>query len=210
MSMETLLEEKATWRSGFSRAMIPSTNKDFRIPLRSYRPQATKITYVLMILQKPDQRGSLILFPGNLLGTRMRPSFGKEMRHHCLLHGPSSTQGSSVPYLKAWSCTLRVMKACQATRILSPRGQINLPLGSRWTLMSSWYIIWSMFKELPQTFARHQKGGLLHLLRQTVSAKTVTNRSLVQKRLSIYNWNPGHRRGKKMLSRSRLQASGMM
>ena len=26
-----------------------------------------------------------------------------------------------------------------------------------------------MFKELPQIFAKHQKGGLLHLLRQTVT-----------------------------------------
>ena len=60
----------------------------------------------------------------------------------------------------------------------------------------SWYITWLMFKKLPQTFKRYQKGGLLHLLRQPVSAKKLSNRSPVQKRLSIYNWNPRHRRGK--------------
>ena len=56
------------------------------------------------------------------------------MRHHCLLHGPdatSSTQGSSVLFLNAWTCPFRVMKPCQAARILSPRGQINLPTVSK-------------------------------------------------------------------------------
>ena len=61
-------------------------------------------TYVMMHLQHPDQRGRLFLFPGNLLRPRIRRTFGKEMRHHCLLYGTdetSSTQGSPVPFLNA-------------------------------------------------------------------------------------------------------------
>ena len=46
-----------------------------------------------------------------------------------------------------------------------------------------------------QIFARHQKGDTIHLLRHTASAKKLSNRAPVQKRLSIYNWNPGPRRG---------------
>ena len=88
------------------------------------------------------------------------------------------------------------MKSCQATKILSPQEQINLVSGSRWTLTRSCYIIWLMFKELPQIFARHHKGSLLHLLRQNHANKHFSSRSLMQKRLSIYNWNPGPWRGK--------------
>ena len=159
--------------------IIP-TNKDLRT-------LATQITYVMMIVQHPDQRGSPILFPVNLLGSRIRPTFGKEMRHQCLLYGPDATSytpGSFVPFLNARNCPSRVMKFCQATRILSPRGQINLTRLSKWTLTIPRYITWLMFKKLPQTFASHQKEGLLHLLRPTVSAQ-MYSRSLMQKRLNL-------------------------
>ena len=126
---------RPTWRNGFSQAMILPTNKDSRIFLRLCRAQATKATspnqnYVMMHLQHLDQRSSLMLFTGNLLGSRVLHIFGKEMRHHCLLYGPdatSSTQGSSVPFLNAWSCPFRVMKSCQATRTLSPQAQSSSP-----------------------------------------------------------------------------------
>ena len=39
-------------------------------------------------------------------------------------------QDSSVPFLSAWNCPFQVMKSCQATKILSPQGQIILPRGS--------------------------------------------------------------------------------
>ena len=39
--------------------------------------------------------------------------------------------------------------------------------------------------------------------------KNISNRSPVQKRLSIFNWNPGPDAEKKMPSKSRLQAGGM-
>ena len=64
---------------GFLRATTLPTDKDLRISLCSYKALATQITYVMMILRHPDQRDSLILFPGNLLGPRMRPTFGKEI-----------------------------------------------------------------------------------------------------------------------------------
>ena len=180
MSMETLLDsswgnrsKKPTWTSGFSQVTTLPTNKELRNSLCSYTALATQITYVMIILQHPDHRDSPILFPGNLRGSKIRPTFGNELRHHCLLYGPDATsfiRDSSVPFLSAWNCPFQVMKSCQATKILSPQEQINLPRGSRWTLTRSWYITWLMFKKLPQTFARHQKRGLLHLLRQTVSA----------------------------------------
>ena len=155
--------------------------------LCSYTALATLITYVMIILQHPDHRDSPVLFPGNLRGLKIRPTFWNELRHRCLLYGPDATsfiQDSSVP-----SCPFQVMKSGQTTKILSPQEQIHLLRGSRWTLTRSWYIIWLMFKKLLQTLARHLKGGLLHLFKETVPAN-ISTRSLVQKRLSIYNWNP--------------------
>ena len=57
------------------------------------------------------------------------------------------------------------------------------------------YDMWSVFEKPLQNYARHQKGDTIHLLWRTASTR-VPNRSPVQKRLSIYNWNPGPRRGK--------------
>ena len=56
--------------------------------------------------------------------------------------------------------------------------------------------MWLMYKKLPQTFARHQKGGLLHLLRQSVPVNIFPIVHLCRSGFSIYNWNPGPRRGK--------------
>ena len=88
------------------------------------------------------------------------------------------------------------MKSCQATKILSPQGQINLPLGSKWTLTMSWYTIRLMFKKATADF-REASGRRPAASSQTNRvSKKLSNRSLVQKQLSIYNWNPGPRRGK--------------
>ena len=68
---------------GYIQAMTLPTNKDFRIFLRLCRAQATNATspkqnYVMMHLQHQDQRGTLMLFPGNLLGSRMLHTLGKK------------------------------------------------------------------------------------------------------------------------------------
>ena len=87
-------------------------------------------------LQHLDQRGSLMLFPGNLLGPRVLHPSGKELRHRCLLygHGPDATSSihdNSVPFLNAWNCGFPKMKSCAAAKILSPQDQIITPRGSR-------------------------------------------------------------------------------
>ena len=86
--------------------MILQTNKVWRIFMRLCRSLATKVTSpnknnVNKHLQHLNQRGSLMLFPRNLLGPRVLHPFGKELRHHCLLYGPdatSSTQRQLSPF----------------------------------------------------------------------------------------------------------------
>ena len=135
------------------------------------------------------------------------------MRHHCIIYSPDATsfiQDSSVPFLSAWNCPFQVMKSCQATKILSPQEQISLPRGSRWTLTRSWYITWLMFKKLLQTFARHQKGGLLHLLRQTVPVNIFLLGHLCRGgSASTTGTLLGPDAEEKMPSKSRLRAGGM-
>ena len=50
-------------------------NQELRISLCSYTTLATLITCVMIILPHPNHRDSLILFPGNLLGPSIRPTF---------------------------------------------------------------------------------------------------------------------------------------
>ena len=95
------------------------------------------------------------------------------MRHHCLLaqmqlHPPKAAQSFS------WTPELAFFKWWDFVRL---RGYCFLGdrsvhrVGTKQTLTIPWYIIWLMSKKLPQTFAKQQKGGMIHLLRQTASAK---------------------------------------
>ena len=111
------------------------TNRMFWISLCS-TTLTTLIAYVMIILQHPDHRDSPILFLGNLRGLKIRPIFGNELTHHCLLHGhgPNATlfiHDNSVPFLNATNCLFQMMKSCAATKMLSPQEQIILLRGSR-------------------------------------------------------------------------------
>ena len=70
-----IVQKKLTWRNGHLQEMIFPTNKDLRISLRSYRALATKVTHVMKHLQYPDQRGSVILFPGKDLSPQDKAYF---------------------------------------------------------------------------------------------------------------------------------------
>ena len=196
MSLETLLDpcwrivqkKKPTWRSGFLRATTLATNKDLRISLCSYKALATQITYVMMILQHPDQRGSPILFPGNLLGPRIRPTFG----HKCNFIHPR--QLSPFP-----------------ERLELPFSNDEILCGYEDTVSSGTDHFTAWVKVSPhEVLVQHVVD--IHKatadFREASERKPATSshtnsvnkhfatRSIVQKRLSIYNWNPGPRRGK--------------
>ena len=60
----------------------------------------------------------------------------------------------------------------------------------------SWNGTRSTRERWTQSSAKHLPEDMLHLLKSIISTTHVPNRSPVQKRLSIYNWNPGPRRGR--------------
>ena len=195
--------KRPSWRSGFSQAATLPTNKMLRISLCS-TALTTLITYAKIILQHPDHRDSPIPFPGNLRGLKIRPTFWNELRHHCLLygHGPNATsfiQDNSVPFLSVWYCRFQMMKSCPVTKNLTPQEQIYLLRGSRWALTKSWY---SIFVDIHRATADFR--GASEMRPATSSYTNSVNKhfatlSIVKRRLSIYNWNPGLRRGKRCL-----------
>ena len=212
VALDCFLTESISTSRSKSNILTPNTNsltcwpKEISRVMRLCRVQATKATspkqnYMMMHVQHLNQRSSFMLFPGNLFGPRVLHTFGAETRHHCIFYGPNATssiQGSSVLFLNAWSCLFQLKRSFQASKKLSPRAQTSSPRGA-WvetdphaTLVD----IWSMFKKTSPIFAKHRKVDMIHLLRQAASTKVHPFFSLVQKRLSIQNWNPGPRRGK--------------
>ena len=195
--------------------------KELRISLCSYTALATLITCVMVILQHPcvmvilqhpNHRDSLILFPGNLPGPSIRHTFWERieaplppLRPRCNFIHPRQLS----PFPERLELPCRSMQSCQAKRILSPQEQITLLCGSRWTLTRSWYIMWLIFKKLLQTFARHQKGGLLHVLRQTVPVNIFVLVHLYRGAAASTTGTLGPDAEKKMPSKSRLRAGGM-
>ena len=184
--------------------MILPTNKVWRIFLCLCRALVTKVTspsqsYVRKHLQQLDQRRSLMLFFGYLLGSRVLHPSGKELRHHCLLYdlgATSSTQSSSDLFPE---------------RLKLPFSSEEILSGFEDTVSSGTDQFTAWVKTDPHaTLVRHmvdvqkatadfrEASGRRHdtLSETNRFDKSFSNRSPVQKRLSIYYWNRGPRRGK--------------
>ena len=76
--------------------------------------------------------------------------------------------------------------------------------------MRSWYSIWLTSKKLQQILREaSERKPATSSITNSVN-KHFATRSIVQKRLSIYNWNPGPRRGKRRcLRKNKLQGGGI-
>ena len=187
-------------------------NKKLRISLCYYTALATLITHVMIILQHPDHRDSPILFPGNQRGLKIRHNFWERIeaplpplrpRPRCNFIHPRQLS----PFPERLELPFSNDEILSVSEDIVSSGTLN---GSRWTLTRSWYILWLMFKELRQIFARHQKGGLLHLLRQTMPTNIFLLDHLCRRGSASTTGTLVSGAGKKMLSKSRLQAGGML
>ena len=168
--------------------------------LRSYRAQATKAAspkqnYVMMHLPHPDQRSS----HGNLLGPRIRHTFGKEQRHHCLHPRPRFNffhpkQHSPFPERLELPFSSEEILSGYEDIVSSGTDQFTtwVKTDPDATLVRHMVDVQKAIAEFREASERrHDTSSQAYRFDDNV-----TNRSPVQKRLSIYNWNPGPRRGK--------------
>ena len=112
----------------------------------------------------------------------------KKRRHHCILQDVGAilfTRSSSVPFQNVWNCRIPV-------EILSDYENVV-------TSSQDHYTMWVKADPDEAAVRRQESSTREHFFD--------TNRSSVQKRLSIYNWNP---RGKGVLLRNELQESGIL
>ena len=168
----------------------------------------------MIILQHPDHRDSPILFLVNLRGLKIRMLFGKELRHHCLLygHGPNSTSfitDNSVPFLNAWNCPFSHGEILSGYEDIVSSGTDQF---TAWVKMSPHEVLVQHMVDIQRATA-----DLRETSERRPATSTQTNRvnkhfstvSLVQKRLSIYNWNPGPRRGKEDAFEKQIPVDGI-
>ena len=202
MSMEELLDpcwgiaQKNYLEEWIFRATTLPTNKDLRI---SCAPtlHGQQITNVMMILQHPDHRGSPILFPTNLLRTRIRPTFGKEMRHHCLLLHPKC---NFIHPQQLGPIPKRLELPFSSDAILSGYEDIvssGTDHFTVWVKLSPHEVLAQHVVDVQKATADFHEASER---RDATSSQTnraskhFSTRSPVQKRLSFYNWNPRPRR----------------
>ena len=173
---------------------------------------STAQTTVIAFLRHPSFRNNSILFLGNPRGLKIRLTFENEFRHHCLHygHGPNATpftHDNSVPFLNAWNCHFQVMKSCTATKKLSPQEKITFLCDKK----SHHEVLVQHMVDIHKATAEFREASERKpaTSSHTSSAnKHFATRSIVQKRLSIYSWNPGPRRGKEDAFEIELQEGG--
>ena len=168
-------------------------NKKLRISLCYYTALATLITHVMIILQHPDHRDSPILFPGNLRGLKIRHNFWERIeaplpplrpRPRCNFIHPRQLS----PFPERLELPFSNDEILSGSEDIVSSGTLN---GSRWTLTRSWYNPMVDVQRASADFREASERRPATSSQTNHANKHFSTRSLVQKRLSIYN-----RRGK--------------
>ena len=107
-----------------------------------------------------------------------------------------TTPRSSVFFLNAWSCRFQVKRSVRRRRYCFLGHRTVHRLGKDRPPMLPWYNIWSMSEKATADFREASTRTHYTSSQEYHFDNNVPNRSRVQKRLSIYNWNPVPRRGK--------------
>ena len=195
---------RPTWRNGFSQATVLPTNKDSRIFLRLCRAQATKATSPNQKLRddappapRPaEQPDALHWEPTWLQGTayfwERNEAPLPPLRPRCNFIHPR--QLSSLPE--------RLELPFSSDEILSGYEDI---VSSGTVQFTAWVntgphatLVRHMVDVQTATAGFREASEMRHDTPSQTNRfnKSISNRSPVQKRLSIFNWNPGPRRGK--------------
>ena len=106
------------------------------------------------------------------------------------LNATSFIHVNSVPFLSVQYCPFPIMGSCAVTKTLVPHVQINLLRGSRWAGAP-----YGWCSKSYRRFSRSIRKETCYFSRLHSTNKHVATLSVVQRRLSIYNWNPVSRWG---------------
>ena len=136
---------------------------------------------------------------GSLRSPMIKNVFGNELMHHCLRCGHdqnviSFIRNSSVPFPNAWNCPFQAMISCQATKNSTPQEMIFF---TSWARLGEHEILVEHMVDIEKATAEFREASeRKHATSSHLksSRKRFATRSIVQRRLSIYNWNPGPRR----------------
>ena len=191
--LHTLRHHIVPWQVGYA------TGRFFWIPVEdSFKKAYVEqwFSLLMLVLNVPIPKVRVMLFlrllrcrclshshHGDHRKTRTLLVLGNVLRHHCL-------HCSHDPHVNVWNYSSLVMLFCPATRILSHQDRINLPCGVGWDLKrfqtnTLWQISVMLFERIQSSLSLSYGAN-----------KCFSSQSPVQKRLSIYNWNPGPRRRK--------------
>ena len=213
MSMETLLDpgrrivQKGLLGSGSSSAVTLLTDRTLWISLCS-----TALTTLIAFLRHPDHRDSSILFLGNPRGLKMRLIFRERIEAPLPPLRPNATSfihDHSVPFPNAWNCHLPMMKSLCGYEDIVSSGTDQF---TAWVKVSPHEVLVQHMVDIQKATADFREASERKPATSSHTNsvnKHFATRSIVQKRLSIYNWNPGPRRGKEDAFEKQIAGGGI-
>ena len=195
-SRSEIRSKRPLWRSGSSSAVNLLTDRTLWTSLCS----TTQIT-LIAFLRHPGFRNNSILFLGNPRGPKIRLIFGNRKRHHCVKLRPRPKCNFIYPrQLDPFPERLELPFSndeilCGYEEIdSSGTGQFTA-----WVKMSDHEILVGHMVDILKATAEFREASERKPATSShmnSTKKHFATRSVVQRRLSIYNWNPGPRRGK--------------
>ena len=120
---------------------------------------------------------------------------GNSVDHRVLHPSGRKRKRSSVPFLNVWNCRFPAERSCRTVRMWSHQATTV----TTWEMINPDVTTGRQMVDVRKAFAEYREAAPR---RQESTSKeyffdtNMPKRSYVQKRLSIYNWNPGSRRGK--------------
>ena len=197
---------RLTWRNGYTRVMtpqVPSESSAWRIFPRWHMMPNTKMVPpykkdLKKHLRHRDrhvrQMVKMVRLLGKYLEPRVRHPSGRELRHHCRCNFIHPEQLSPFPERLKLPFPIDEILSGYEDIVSSSTDQFTTWVKTDPDATSVRHMVdvqkaVAEFREASER--RHDTSSQAYRF-----DKNVPNRSPVQKRLSIYNWNPGPRRGK--------------
>ena len=153
----------------------------------------------MVILQHPNHRDSLILFPRNLLGPSIRPTFWERIeapsppvQPRCNFIHPRQLS----PFPERLELPFSIDAILSGYEDIVSSGTDHFTM---WVKMDPHEVLVHHMVNVQKATADFREASERRpatFSETNCASKHFSTRSAIQRRLSIYNWNPGPRRGK--------------